>query len=499
MGRFREYDNYDGLGLAELIVRGEVTPTEVCLEARQRIEEAEPGLGAVIHPMFDQARQNLAHPLPEGPFAGVPIVVKDLMYACAGTPLSDGCKALRNRISDHDSEMVTRLRATGAVIMGKTNTPEFGLLGITEPELFGPCRNPWNPDHTPGGSSGGSAAAVAAGLVPLAGGGDGGGSIRIPAAYCGLFGLKPSRGRNPSGPDHGRVWQGAVQEHVLTRSVRDSAAMLDATAGADPGAPYEIKPPAGSYLEEVDRDPGKLRIAFTTTSPLGTAVDPECAAAVEGTASLLEEMGHRVEERTPDIDGRELALAYLTLYFGETAADIDALEAELGRKAAPGDVEPLTWTLALLGRSFSAGQMVASLRVWDRAARAMGRFFGSHDIHLTPTTARTQARIGELQPRGAEAVLIRTINKLRAGWLLKASGLVDKMAEKSLERTPFTQLANLTGLPAMSVPLHWTPDGLPLGCQFIAPFGAEDVLFRLAGQLERARPWFEKRPPALPA
>ena len=236
------------------------------------------------------------------------------------------------------------------MILGKTNTPEFGLLGVTEPELFGPCRNPWNTAHTPGGSSGGSAAAVAAGIVPFASGGDGGGSIRIPAAYCGLVGLKPSRGRNPSGPDLGRIWQGAVQEHVLTRSVRDSAAMLDATQGADTGAPYEIRPPRGSYLEEVEKDPGQLKIAFNTQSPLGMPVHPECMKAVEKTADLLEGMGHNLEDAGPDIDGLALAKSYLAMYYGEMAADIEGMAKVLGRKAGPGDVEPaLDWALSVTG------------------------------------------------------------------------------------------------------------------------------------------------------
>jgi amidase len=337
---------------------------------------------------------------------------------------------------------------------------------------------------------------VAAGIVPFAAGGDGGGSIRIPASCCGLFGLKPSRGRNPSGPDHGRVWQGAVQEHVITRSVRDSAAMLDATQGIDTGAPYEIRPPAGSYLEEVGKDPGQLKIAFTTQSPIDTPVHPECVQAVEDTARLLEEMGHKAEEAQPDIDGQALAKSYLAMYFGEVAADIDGLEKVLGRKAVPNDDEALTWTLGLLGRSFSSGYFVKSLRVWDQAARKMGIFFKEYDLYLTPTTAYPPARIGELQPKPAEAVMIKVVNTLRLGWLLKASGLVDQMAERSFERTPFTQLVNLSGLPAMSVPLHWTQDGLPCGSHFIGPFGDEAYLLRLAAQLEKARPWLDKRPAA---
>lgn len=495
MSRFTEYERYDALGLAELVRNGDVTPGELCEAAIFAIERANPALNAVVTPMFDLGRQAAEGSLPDGPFRGVPLLIKDLGYAYAGVPLSRGCRALKDFIPDHDDEMVSRLKKTGAVILGKTNTPEFGLLGVTEPELFGACRNPWNTDHTPGGSSGGSAAAVAAGMTPFAAGGDGGGSIRIPAACCGLFGLKPTRGRNPSGPDHGRVWQGAVQEHVITRTVRDSAAMLDRTQGADSGAPYEIRRPQGSYLEATGQDPGSLKIAFNTRSPLNTEVHADCIAAVEKTARLLDDMGHHVEEAAPGVDGQALAKSYLCMYFGEVAADIEALSTVLGRKARQGDVETLTWTLGLLGRTFSSMDMVGAMRQWDLAARHMGRFFETYDLYLTPTIAHPPARIGELKPSAAEELLMKLVNTLKMGWLLKASGLMDQMAEKSLGRTPFTQVANLCGLPAMSVPLYWSGEGLPLGSQFIARFGNETLLFQLAAQLEQARPWFDKRPP----
>jgi len=494
MADFKDFDQYDALGLAELVRQGQVTPIELCEEVINRIERLNPKINAVVTRIFHQGRRAAQESLPEGPFAGVPFLIKDLSYDYAGVPTTNGSKARKDYVPDHDSEMVARFKQAGLVILGKTNTPEFGLMGVTEPELFGPCRNPWNIEHTPGGSSGGSAAAVAAGIVPMAAGGDGGGSIRIPSAYCGLFGLKPSRGRNPSGPDHGSLWRGAVQDHVISRSVRDSAAMLDATQGADPGAPYVIKPPDGPYLDEVGRDPGDLKIGFNTVSPIGTEVHPECVKAVEEAARLLEDLGHTVEEALPDIDGLELAKSYLTLYFGEVAADLNELEPVLGRKAGPGDVEAMTWTLGLLGRSFSAGHMIEALRLWDQAARKMGRFFQKYDLYLTPTTAYPPAGIGELKPTAAEAFLVKMVNSLRAGGLLRASGIVDQMAERSLARTPFTQLANLCGLPAMSVPLHWGDDGLPGGVQFIGPFGDEARLFRLAGQLEKADPWFDRRP-----
>ena len=494
MGGFPEYDKYDGLGLAELVRRGEVSPLELCEEAIQRIETYNPGLNAVVRPMYEQGRRAAAEVERDGLFAGVPILIKDLGYDYAGVPTSCGCRALVNSTPAHDSEMVTRYKKAGLVIVGKTNTPEFGLMAITEPELFGPCRNPWNTALTPGGSSGGSAAAVAAGMVPLATGGDGGGSIRIPAAYCGLFGLKPSRGRNPTGPIYGRLWQGAAVEHSLTRSVRDSAAALDTACGADVGAPYIIAPPVRPYLEEVRRTPRPLKIALSTRSPLGLTVHPECARAAQSTAELLEELGHHVEEDQPRISGRALAMSYLTMYYGEVAADLRELRVELGRNLRPGNVEPLTFLLGLMGRTAAAGDFVRAMRTWDDLARTMGRFFENYDLFLTPTTAHPPAVIGDLSPRPYQVTIMKVVNSLRLGRLVKLSRLLDRMALYSLERTPFTPTANLSGLPAMSVPLYWTRDNLPLGTQFIAPFGREDILFRLAGQLEEARPWFDRRP-----
>jgi len=494
MAGFGEYDRYDGLGLAELVRKGKVSARELCEEAIGRIDRINPKINAVVAKMYGLGRSDAAAALPDGPFCGVPLLIKDLHYAYAGVPLTSGCKALKDFVPQQDNEIVRRLKQSGVVILGKTNLPEFGLLGFTEPRLFGPCRNPWHLDHIPGGSSGGSAAAVAAGMVPMATGGDGGGSIRIPAAYCGLFGFKPSRGRVPTGPEQGQIWQGAVQNHVITRSVRDCAAMLDLLQGADPGAPYEIRPPEDAYLKEAGTDPGRLRIAVCTESPIGTAVHPECAHAVEMTARLLMDLGHRVEEDRPDIDGKGLARSYLAMYFGEVAADIQRLETVLGRRARPADVEPMTWTLGLLGRTFSAGYLVRALRRWNMAARSMGRFFQSYDLFMTPTTADPPAKIGELQPRLHELAVMKTVNALNLGRLLKASGIVDRLAEQSLKRTPFTQLANLCGLPAMSVPLYWSAGNLPLGVQFVGPFGREARLFRLAGQLEEARPWFDRRP-----
>jgi amidase len=495
MGGFKEYDQYDGLGLAELVKKKEISSAEICEEAIIRIERVNPQLNAVVTPMYELAREMVQRPLSNGPFTGVPFLLKDLLGDVAGVRQTRGSKAFKDYVSIEDSELIKRYKQAGLVILGKTNCPEFGLLGITEPELHGPTRNPWNIEHTPGGSSGGSAAAVASRMVALASGGDGGGSIRIPASCCGLFGLKVTRGRNPTGPLHGVIWQGAVVEHVISRSIRDSAAILDATQGADVGAPYIICPPAKPYVEEIEQSPDRLKIAFNTRSPIDTPVHPDCVQAVEHTAKLLEKLGHDVEEAHPDIDGQVLAKSFLTMYFGEIAADIDELESVLGRKAKPSDVEDLTWTLALLGRAYSAGYFVKMMREWDIAARVMGRFHKTYDIYLTPTVAHPPVKIGELQPKPAEKALIKVVNTFGLGGLLKVSGITDKLAVESLSKTPFTQLANFTGQPAMSVPLYWTSDGLPCGSQFIGRFGDEATLLRLAAQLEKEQPWSDKRPP----
>lgn len=494
MSKFVEYENYDGLGLAELVQKGEVSAVELTEAAIERIERDNGTINAMVYEMFDYGRDLAQAPVSNSPFQGVPTLLKDLGYEFAGVPMSNGSRAYKNHIPDHDSEMVTRFKRAGLVILGKSNTPEFGLMGITEPEVFGACRNPWNTNHTPGGSSGGAAAAVAAGWVPVAPAGDGGGSIRIPAANTGLFGLKPTRGRTPSGPVRGSQWMGAAISHVITRSVRDSAAMLDATLGADVGASIQTPDPERPYLEEVSRAPKKLKIGFNTRSPLGTAVDPDCIAAVEKTAKLLEEMGHHVEEAEPDVDGHKIAKSYIALYFGEIAAQLIEIKNFLGRNPNTADVELSTLALGAIGKAVSAGYMLDQLHYWGLASRQMGRFFEGYDLYLTPTTASPPVEIGALAPSAAERMVLNLVTRLNLGGLLVRTGMVDKMAIDSMQHTPFTQVANLCGLPAMSVPLHRFANGLPCGVQFIAPFGREDRLFNLAGQLEQERPWWDTRP-----
>ncbi|WP_211242909.1 amidase [Sinimarinibacterium sp. CAU 1509] len=487
-----EYQQYDALGLADLVRRGEVSAPELLSAALKRAEAVNPTINAIVVPMHELAQARAQAPL-QGPFAGVPFLVKDVIQDYAGVMTTSGSGAIHNYIPESHAEITERFLRSGVVIFGKTNSPELALKGVTEPQRWGATRNPWNLQHTPGGSSGGAAAAVAAGIVPMAGANDGGGSIRIPAACCGLFGLRPSRGRVPLGPRIGEAWEGASSDLVVSRSVRDSAAMLDAIQGADVGAPFEIRPPERPYLDEVQRDPGKLRIAFCLQSPIGTPVDPQCAQAVMNTARVLEGLGHHVEESAPRIDGRALARDYLTMYMGQVAADIAHWSAVAGAREADFEIE--TRMLGLLGRSLPAGDYVLARRRWNDYARALGQFHQRYDLYMTPTLAAPPVRIGELDPPAWQQAATKLLLALRAGRVVHASGIVEQLALESLAKVPFTQLANLTGTPAMSVPLHWTTEQLPVGVQFIAPFGAEDRLLRVASQLEQAQPWAQRRAP----
>ncbi|MBE4909727.1 amidase [Bacillus luteolus] len=484
------YNDYDALGLAELVKNKEVKPVELVEESIRIIELHNPDLNAVINKMYEQARQTAAATNLNGPFAGVPMLLKDITQEMKGEKITAGSKALQGYIAKQDTEYINRLRKAGLLFVGQTNVPEFALMGITEPKQYGPTRNPWNTDYTPGGSSGGSAAAVASGMVPLAGANDGGGSIRIPGAYCGLFGLKPTRGRTPVGPNTGRNWQGASVDHVLTKSVRDSAAILDVLKIHEKGAAYHAPSFDGSYLDVVTTPMSKgLTFAFSLKSPLEANVHPECKEAVLKTVKLLESLGHNVEEKEAPVDGYKIIKSYLTLYFGEVAASIASLEDVLGRKAKQLDVEPSTWLLGLLGKATSAEEFVLGLREWDIAAFQMEEFHSKYDFYITPTTAFPPAKIGELEPKSLEKLLINVVGKIGSGNLLKKAGIVDQIAKTSLMRTPFTQLANLTGQPAMSVPMHVTKDGLPCGVQFIAARGKEDILFQLASELEQTEHW----------
>jgi amidase len=491
---FSEYTQYDAVGLAELIRKGEVEAREVLETAITLVEEMNPALNAVITKLYKEGQAMMEEADPDAPFYGVPFLLKDLLTQMKGTRFTKSCRALKDNISDHDTVDMARYRKAGFCVIGKTNTPEFGLMGVTEPELHGPTRNPWNTELSPGGSSGGSAAAIASGMVPAASAGDGGGSIRIPASCTGLFGLKPSRGRTPNGPDVGESWQGAAVTHALTRSVRDSAAILDLQSAPDPGAPYYIPPPERLYSEETNADPGVLKIAFTTHTPFGTDLHPESLKAVVSTAELLKELGHNVEEAAPEYDWRALTASYLTMYFGEVASELAGIEQQLGRRRRRGDFEFPTLTSAVLGSAYAAGEFAAAVHSWNRYSRIMAGFHSRYDLFLSPTLAAPPPRIGDFTTPPLLKAVGSILNFLKAGRVLRAMKVADSIAEGQLSRVPFTQIANLTGLPAMSVPLYWTEDGIPMGSHFIAPMCREDMLFRLAGQLERARPWFDRRP-----
>lgn len=489
--KFEEYRRHDALGLAELVQKREVSPKELLDCALTRAQQVNPKLNAITLTLHEQAEKQI-HAKLAGPFAGVPFLIKDIAQDYAGVPTTAGSRALRNFVPTTHSEYVQRCLNAGLVIFGKTNTPEFALKGTTEPLYWGPTRNPWNLDRTPGGSSGGAAAAVAAGIVPIAGASDGGGSIRIPASHCGLFGLRPSRGRVPAGPHFAEFWHGASSEHVLSRSVRDSAAMLDALHGPDTGAPFHIKPPARPFLDEVRMEPGKLRIAYSTRSPLGLEVDAACVKAVQNAVKLLQSLGHEVEQAEPQIDGNELADSFLTMYMGQTAANL--AEAKLKTGATDKDFEPDTLALAALGQALSAGEYTRTLFRWNTYARSLGHFYKTYDIYMTPTVASIPARIGEQNTPVWQQAALKPLLSLKLGKLLLKSGQVHKTGQANLRRVPFTQLSNLTGTPSMSVPLHWTADNLPIGVQFMAPFAQEGRLLRLASQLEVAQPWFDSVP-----
>ncbi len=497
---FSDYPKLDATELARLVARGDVRAGEILEAALARLDALNPRLNAVV---FDWREQALAQArafdaLPaddarrKAPFAGVPLLLKDIGQDLRGQPATWGSRARAGVKADASSSVVLRWQAAGLVAFGKTNLPELALKAVTEPELFGPCRNPWAPQHTPGGSSGGAAAAVAARIVPVAGASDGGGSIRIPAAYCGLFGLRPSRGRVSHAPEADEFWDGASSTHVLTRSVRDSAALLDAACGAEPGDPFVVAAPAEPFARQCGADPGRLRIGFSVESPLGTPVHPDHVEAVQRAAELLGELGHQVQPAAPAIDGLRLAQCYLGIYFGHVAAEVRRCVRE--HAARPADFELDTRAIAAIGESLPAGAYVELRARWNQFARALADFHAEHDLYLTPVTAQPPARIGELDPPAWQRAALRALLGLGLGGLLRRSGVVDELARASLARTPFTQLANLTGTPAMSVPLHWSAAGLPVGVQFIAPWGREDGLIRLGAQLEQARPWAQRQP-----
>lgn len=489
-----DFGNYDGLGLAALVRDKQITSLELVEECIGRVDRVNGELNAVVTRMDDLARTRARGPL-EGPFAGVPFFIKDLAQAVAGVPFTRGSLYFANDVPKHDSELIKRYRRAGLVILGKTNTPEFGLTPFTESSLLAPAKNPWSTRHGTGGSSGGAGAVVGSRIAPMAHGGDGGGSIRIPASCCGVFGMKPTRGRTPHGPEVTEGWFGFALDHALTRSVRDSAALLDVSHGPEVGQPYGAPTPRGPYLEEVSRDPGKLRIALCKTPHLPGRPHRDVLAAADDAAKLCEELGHTVEEVKLPIDSDQFALDFATLVGISTACDLAEFPEGTGRPSRREDFELNTWIIAMLGRTYDAMTVERARRRLQRMARDVQVHLADYDALLTPTLGLPPPIIGSLQPSAVEWRAQELIAAAKLTPILRIPQLVQAIAKRTFGFIPYTPLANVSGQPSMSVPLYWNDEGLPIGAMFTGRFGDEATLFRLAGQLEKARPWASRRAP----
>jgi amidase len=468
-----DYSEYDGLGLAELVAKKAVTPAELVESAIERIEKHNPTLNAVVYKGYDDARAWAKGDLPDGPFKGAPFLIKDLGMPVAGWPRSHGSKFARGVVDSEDGGLTRRYKASGVVPVGKSNTPEYGITGTTESAALGACRNPWNPGYITGGSSGGAAGAVAAGIVPMAHASDGLGSIRIPAACCGLVGLKVTRDRNPNMPDGFDYALGNVVDHVVTRTVRDSAAMLDATGYPEPGSPYPAPPKDRPYLEEITRSPGKLRIAWSWETPNGRPIDPEIQAALERTAALLKGLGHEVIERGLGIDYRALYASRGPAAAANFASGMGRLIELVGREPEPDELEPLTWSILKAGRRQEGAAVMRSLQETRMLNHATLAAFEDIDVYLCPVLGTPVPEIGFIDPVNLEP---KEVNR-RQG------------------RTfPYTPPFNYSGQPSMSLPIEVDANGLPIGMMFTAKYADEATLFRLAAQLEKEAPWKDRRP-----
>jgi len=468
-----DYAEYDGVGLAELVKKGDVTPAELIDAAAARIARHNGAINAVIYQGLDEARAK-AGALPDGPFRGVPFLVKDLLIAVAGWPRTSGSRYGKGVVDAEDSGLMRRYRESGVSLLGKTNLSEFGIAGTTEGQLYGPCRNPWSLDHIVGGSSGGAAAAVAAGITPMAHGGDGRGSIRIPASCCGLVGLKPTRDRSPHLPDGYDFAQGYVVEHVLTRTVRDSAVMLDATGRPEPGSPYAIPPKERPYAEEVLRAPGKLKIAWSSETANGRPVHAEVQAALEATVTLLEKLGHELTPHGPGVDQRALWGSQGAFSGANFAAGMRRMIESIGREPAEDEFEPLTWASWKGGQRAGGMDAMANMQDLRVLARQALQLYETFDVYLTPTLGAPPPPIGYLSP---------VLNTPR------------DIGRRNGEFFSFPGVANMTGQPSISLPLAWSSEGLPMGMMFTARYADEATLFRLAAQLEKEAPWKGRRPP----
>ena len=473
MSGFKEYENFDALGLADLVRRKQVSPQELLEAAIDRIESRNNAINAVTMQLYDYGKKAIQDGLPDGPLHGVPYLMKDLTASVAGVRMTRGSKFFADTPpSSIDSEHVKRLKRAGLVIFGRTNTCELGLSLTCEPQLCGPTRNPWNVEHISGGSSGGAAAAVAARIVPIAHASDGFGSIRAPAACCGVVGLKPTRARNTFAPVIGEGLGGCSTEHAVSLSVRDSAALLDATCGSGPGDPYAAPAHKRPYLQETQAPAGKLRIAWTTKAPNGASIDPECVRLVMETAQLCGGMGHDVDEVDPGVDGADIVPTFLTLAAANTVVNL-ASHPTAGRAPNEDEVERITWLTAKLGEQISAPDYVRATQTAHRLGRQMAAFHSKWDVLLTPGLASPAVKLG---------------------WINMMMDDLDEYWRRVFHFSPFTVWFNLTGQPGLMLPLAQSSGGLPLAVQLVAPFGDEATLFRLGAQLESARPWFDRKP-----
>ncbi|MFD1413391.1 amidase family protein [Oceanobacillus jeddahense] len=485
--QFNEYKNYDAIGLAELIRQKEVHPSELMDIAFKQLHHVHPDLNLITHHREEAAKKEAHHfPMQHGAFSGVPILMKNISQAIEGEKLTSGSQLLQDQVQKHDNYFVKMFREAGFLFMGHTNSPEFGLKNITEPKLYGPTRNPWNPAYSPGGSSGGAAAAIASGIIPVAGASDGGGSIRIPASFSGLVGLKPTRGRTSVGPGVGRQWQGASINFVLTKTVRDCAAMLDQLQVVEPHAAFQTPLYEKGYQHTLsEKVSQKLRIAFSTESPVGTPVSENAKKAVLQFVQYLEQRGHEVDEQAPPVDGVQLMRDYYLMNSGEMNSVVRGLEKAFGNSLTSKDMEIESWLLHQAGMSVSAADYSDSLASWDQAAEAMSIFHQSYDFYISPATAFHAPKVGELTMTEQKEQEF----KERMASEKNKQDIIYNIFLPSLTYTPFTQLANLTGQPAISLPMYVTDNGLPIGVQVMAGKGEEHRLLQLASEMEHSELW----------
>ena len=470
----KEYKDFDAMGLAELVHKKQVSPRELLEAAISSVEEINPTINAVVLRMYEHAGATIDSGLPDGPLAGVPFLLKDIRASYAGVSTTSGSRFMSNNTSNHDSELVSRYKKAGLVIFGKTNTPEFACCPSTEGALFGATLNPWNLDLSAGGSSGGASAAVASRIVPAAHGSDGGGSIRIPASCCGVFGFKPSRGVMPCGPDLGEAWNGLSSEHALTISVRDSAVLLDVGGGRAVGDPYSGPSFGRSFLEQLSIPPTKLRIAVQREALNGAVVHPDCIKALDNAIELLKDLGHSVEEAVPEYDAAAVGAAYTVIIAANVQGTVDSYSDQIGREPTDEEIEPVIRFLAKIGHDRTAADLARAIWAMHKAGRDVGDFFLRYDMLLSPVTATPPPAIGTLDTNSSD---------------------VDSYLKAVFEFIPFTAISNQAGIPSMSVPLWWNENNIPIGVQLMSGYGRDDVLFSLAAQLEQARPWKDVKPP----